>query len=455
MQISLSSRLRVVGLCLSFRRASLSAEDVFKMDFRSGFLRTHVERDRLSASLPQQSSHYENWSQPPPYLQGVLPTAFVSNSGRFGPTDSGLDESTLARRTTAFRQLNGNPRPLSLRRYRRDPSATNRSSTLVTQPVLVRAYSEEEEQTRQSSVMPQPPRDVPLPPVKDFSIEAILRAIEPDIQSTLDSIAEICGRSRLSLANEYGSHIAPFGEIVAPSSGSVPVEEASAAERVADDNVIIADDDHSVLDGRDLYAVSNNGGLLENLRQTAYATGYQPIAQVSYAEGVSVHAQRENQRNGSAIYSTFVNESDVRFITATKEFAVSPNPGSAALLKRSHPLPRNKSHSKISTPAVLSETYLEARANKSSWPTVPPDSSRVSPLAHNRNYSRPIRNGSQSSRVDQLSLASDVHLWLNWLKGIVNREGSSTIYQPLHSAEATLRTVLDRHKAYLYQGSSD
>lgn len=425
------------------------------MDSRSAFLRTHGDRHRLSASLPQQSSHRESWSQPSSSRQAVHATAFLPSPGRFRPTDPTLDESTLARRTAAFRQLNGTPRPLSSRRHRREPSTTNRSSTLATQPVLVRAYSEDE-QAGQSSTMPLPPRDVQLPSVQDFSIEGILRAIEPEIRSTLDSIAEICGRSKLSLANEYGSHIAPFGEIVAPPTGLLPVEEASAsAERVADDNVIIADDDHSVLDGRDIYAASNYGGLLENLRQTAYATGYQPVAQASNGEGLAIQGQPESSRNAAIIHSTFENDTNSRFNTATKEFAAAPKPGSRALLGNAHQFSNNETHSKISTPPVLSETYLEARANESSWPTVPPDSPRVPPLSHGSKYSGTVRNLGQSSRIDQLSLVADVQRWLGWLKGVINREDTRNIYQPLQSAETTLRTVLDRHKAYLFHGRND
>ena len=33
-----------------------------------------------------------------------------------------------------------------------------------------------------------------------------------DVKAEIDSIAEICGRSKLSLANEYGSHLPPHGE---------------------------------------------------------------------------------------------------------------------------------------------------------------------------------------------------------------------------------------------------
>lgn len=102
-----------------------------------------------------------------------------------------------------------------------------------------------------SSASPRPPQsDVIFPTDKDISIESVLQAIEPNIRSTLDSIAEICGPSKLSLSNEYGSHIAPLGEICAPSGALGPVEEAAPNEerRADDSNAVIVDNEASPCD---------------------------------------------------------------------------------------------------------------------------------------------------------------------------------------------------------------
>ncbi|KAF2198537.1 hypothetical protein GQ43DRAFT_343934, partial [Delitschia confertaspora ATCC 74209] len=53
-----------------------------------------------------------------------------------------------------------------------------------------------------------------LPSVEEFSFSAILRAVDPEIRGAIDAIAEICARSRLSLADEYDAHLPPQGEIV-------------------------------------------------------------------------------------------------------------------------------------------------------------------------------------------------------------------------------------------------
>jgi hypothetical protein len=52
-----------------------------------------------------------------------------------------------------------------------------------------------------------------LPSADDFSFSAILRAVDPEIRDAIDAIAKICAKSRMSLADEYDSHLPPQGEI--------------------------------------------------------------------------------------------------------------------------------------------------------------------------------------------------------------------------------------------------
>jgi hypothetical protein len=59
-----------------------------------------------------------------------------------------------------------------------------------------------------------------LPAVDDFSFSGILRAVDPEIRGAIDAIAEICARSRLSLADEYDAHLPPQGEIVNAGAGT-------------------------------------------------------------------------------------------------------------------------------------------------------------------------------------------------------------------------------------------
>jgi len=55
-----------------------------------------------------------------------------------------------------------------------------------------------------------------LPPVSEFAFSHVLLAVSSDIQEALDAISEICAKSRYSLADEYGAHMPPLGEITTP-----------------------------------------------------------------------------------------------------------------------------------------------------------------------------------------------------------------------------------------------
>ena len=85
-------------------------------------------------------------------------------------------------------------------------------------PVLVREYP--------SSRMPllrsrTSAKDV-LPPISSYAFADILRAADgPTFQTAIDGIAEICAKNRMSLADEYGSHIQPLGTITTPTSSTV------------------------------------------------------------------------------------------------------------------------------------------------------------------------------------------------------------------------------------------
>lgn len=58
-----------------------------------------------------------------------------------------------------------------------------------------------------------------LPAVEEFSFSAILRAVDPEIRDAIDAIAEICAKSRMSLADEYDAHLPPQGEITSAGPG--------------------------------------------------------------------------------------------------------------------------------------------------------------------------------------------------------------------------------------------
>lgn len=115
-------------------------------------------------------------------------------------------ETTLAHRA-ALNRLNG----VSSKK----PSSSDNSSLASTQPVLVKTYSgPDSAKTADMGKRRKPIVEVSeLPPLESFSFQDILKEIDPDIKVSIDAIAEIYGRSKLSLADEYGSHRPPLGGI--------------------------------------------------------------------------------------------------------------------------------------------------------------------------------------------------------------------------------------------------
>jgi hypothetical protein len=281
-------------------------------------------------------------------------------------------------------------------------------------------------------------QQIDLPAVEEFGIEAILRAIEPDIRSTLDSIAEICGRSKLSLANEYGSHIAPFGEVDAPSGNLLAIQETAADTAVtsadADGHIVIVDDDN------DLYGSSL--GLLDDLRQAALATGYQQTARET------ARVERDNNHTGNARLERapkIGKQPSAASVARINEFAATSKSDSTVLLANTPSKSKTTKSSTITSPALLSETRLDAQGNRSSWPSVPPDTPKGSPMLHASPFTGAVGQ-TQNTVADRISFVAEVQDWLNWLKSIVQRETANqqAFCSHSYSAENSLRALLVR-----------
>ncbi|KAI4173384.1 MAG: hypothetical protein LQ343_002916 [Gyalolechia ehrenbergii] len=150
-----------------------------------------------------------------------------------------LSERKLAHEA-ALRRLNGLDS-----KSKRDKKAPDTGSTASTQPVLVKEYSKstssggmKQQKMRQKRNSSGNKDSSELPPLKSFSFQDILASIEPEIHGSIDQIAEIYGRSRMSLADEYSSHLPPQGDFSLPNLQDhndqahaprlAPVEEASS-----------------------------------------------------------------------------------------------------------------------------------------------------------------------------------------------------------------------------------
>ena len=175
----------------------------------------------------------ENVNLPSPQLQPAESSNGLASAGQ---QSSAVATDKSIAHSAALHRLNGSKtKTLAL---------SQSASTANTQPVLVRAYPTVEE----DSAMRRSRRNTPLeptialPPLSAFSVQDILKEIDQEIAPSVDAIAEIFGRSKLSLADEHSSHLPPQGEIIFPATqeqrevlGAVsnarlePVEETTPA----------------------------------------------------------------------------------------------------------------------------------------------------------------------------------------------------------------------------------
>ncbi|KAI8933213.1 hypothetical protein NX059_009848 [Plenodomus lindquistii] len=157
---------------------------------------------------------------------GSVPSATTTLTNTLPPTQS-----------AALRALNAPAFHSSPSKSKSAKSASSRT-TVTSQPVVVRTYSGSRHASRPGSGFSTPRslamngqnnisalsaglagRSEQLPSADDFSFSAILRAVDPEIRDAIDAIAEICARSRLSMADEYDAHLPPQGEITSGGPG--------------------------------------------------------------------------------------------------------------------------------------------------------------------------------------------------------------------------------------------
>ncbi|PLN80101.1 hypothetical protein BDW42DRAFT_116678 [Aspergillus taichungensis] len=333
------------------------------LDYRSDRVSTHPDAPLRRPPRPPRWSQITTPSHSTPVVEPVGPSHHPTPAGNSN-RDYILDESARAYRTTALRQLNGSSaRPWSARSRHQSHHPPITRSTLASQPVLVRAYSGGPHDSQEPSKMPSrrsflfmggsgsscgsQSRGPPLPSHEDFGIDSILRAIEPNIRDTLESIGEICGRSKLSLANEYGSHIAPLGEIRAPAGGLLTVEEASSDHERQLDNVVIYDDEPSLLDGRDVPRPHTEYWDHRLQHGAAAYPSTVPLAREAPPTQPSADARAR----------------DAPAVPTTREFVSSPKTGGRAFLQKQAHTSGEDHRQRILTPAVVSEVLLDARAD--------------------------------------------------------------------------------------------
>ncbi|KAJ4531975.1 hypothetical protein HRR80_008920 [Exophiala dermatitidis] len=377
------------------------------------------------------------------------PRNTTSQARSLPPSSSYLrsDRSNVSPLPTAlhFQHLNASRSSLA-RNGQTSSIGGNSSTTIPSQPVVVRVHSADASIQIHPTSRPQRPKgkmskDNQLPPIQEYSIQGILAAVDEEIEDSVNAISEILGRSRLVLADQHDSHLPPQGEIRATGNSLQAVAEASSSnERLAAaDDVLILREDASLVEGS--HAGSAAYGLLERLQTVP-----------------------RNRRMRSDVPTETVARpasSTVRNYSAPAVLAEEP-PVAGEHNGTSHPEslhgPRQllrdqpadheagEAPSRV-TNAVVSETYLSAGANAAtvSDPPVVSEGGRHYVLYsydHNNIFETPISSApacrtSFLRRLQSLIPSGELHALTTWVHGRSS---------PVVTAESQLRDILARQQ---------
>lgn len=167
------------------------------------------------------------------------PSDLTASTGSVPSTTTTLTNTLPPTQSAALRALNA-PAFHSSPAKSKSAKSTSSRTTVTSQPVVVRTYSGSRHTSRPGSGFNTPrsfamnghtsisaltaglaSKSEQLPSADEFSFSAILRAVDPEIRDAIDAIAEICARSRMSLADEYDAHLPPQGEITDGGTGWV------------------------------------------------------------------------------------------------------------------------------------------------------------------------------------------------------------------------------------------
>ncbi|KAK7179565.1 hypothetical protein PSPO01_14395 [Paraphaeosphaeria sporulosa] len=323
-------------------------------------------------------------------------------------------------------------------------------TTLSSQPVVVRTYSGSRHTSRNPSGVSSPRypamnghgaqnpsalsaglagRTERLPSIEDFSFSAILRAVDPEIRDAIDAIAEICARSRLSLADEYDAHLPPQGEI----TGTGPGWAAGVGALVGRGRISRIGQGWAAADNT-LTAVLEASSSSERLAgETRGAASSKKRSQSAYGSLKSVISGGSAKQQPS---NHAVDQSEVGPSGQT----VDAKPGPAWAVHNSsndHPVitvpsPQVSNHLSLDTSSTIKETPEGAESRLSLRPqTATPKAA----FSHSRNASLNSLNASRA----RSSTLSSITAWLPWPRPANTRTNAPT---DLTKAETRLREVL-------------
>ncbi|KAK6523815.1 hypothetical protein TWF281_001783 [Arthrobotrys megalospora] len=161
----------------------------------TGPSRSQPPRPEIHASSSSSSSRRRHSLPPANKLASIL--SFWSNTSE----DSlRLTGERLARPRS---QTSQKPSSSGRRNRRNSKSKSSSAKPIVTQPVLVRAYSPRPESTVATTIPEVDESErVPLPAITEFSFTGILKAIDPKVTRTLETITHLSTTYRSNLTHE-------------------------------------------------------------------------------------------------------------------------------------------------------------------------------------------------------------------------------------------------------------
>ncbi|KAJ8114740.1 hypothetical protein OPT61_g3448 [Boeremia exigua] len=183
--------------------------------------------EAVNTGIPSNATHADAHERP---------YDLAASTGSVPSTTTTLTNTLPPLQSAAIRALNAP----AFHAQGKPAKSTSSKTTVTSQPVVVRTYSGSRHASRPGSGFNTPHslamngqsnpsalsaglarQNEQLPAIEDFSFSAILRAVDPEIRDAIDAIAEICARSRMSLADEYDAHLPPQGEITGAGPGWV------------------------------------------------------------------------------------------------------------------------------------------------------------------------------------------------------------------------------------------
>ena len=378
------------------------------------------------------------------------PSDLTASSGSLPSATTTLTNTLPPTQSAALRALNA-PAFHSSPSKSKSAKSTSSRTTVTSQPVVVRTYSGSRHTSRPGSGFSTPRtfamnshsnpsalsaglagRTEQLPSADEFSFSAILRAVDPEIREAIDAIAEICARSRMSLADEYDSHLPPQGEITGGGPAWVSTGALAGRGRLsrvtqgwtAADNTLMSVPEASSSSER----LAQEGRVASSKKrsQSAYGSLKSVISGGSgKRKAIDGDTFREQEAGSSKHAVGTQNQGPAWAINASTSSSSQPAITIAA--------PTASKHLSLDTSSAVPDTMGANGETSNARPQTA--TARRNPL-HARNAS--MRN-LPASRTRSATLGSSIRSWLPWPRP---SHLSHTHQQELTKAEDRLREML-------------